>query len=198
MGLEEEDLIRLTAMAADAAWQIDSNLEISFALSQPWGEYLSGVGFEYSAFVFADTLLRAGLPFSGVELEWFFGSTPRGSYCHDLLEASKLLDMYGLLGVPVSLSLAYPSSPLPDPQAMTGERVEAGGNWRGFTPRSQADWAVDFASLAACKAFVTGIFWDHLTDADSHRIPNAGLVDSTGALKPAFDRLRELRARHFR
>jgi hypothetical protein len=58
---------------------------------------------------------------------------------------------------------------------------------------AQADWAAAFASLALCKSYVTGVFWDHLADATPHRIPHGGLVDARGQLKPAFDRLRALR-----
>ncbi|HJZ92584.1 MAG TPA: endo-1,4-beta-xylanase, partial [Gemmataceae bacterium] len=35
LGMSEEDLVRLTVMAADAAWQIDPNMQIVFGLSQP-------------------------------------------------------------------------------------------------------------------------------------------------------------------
>ena len=198
MGLSEEELVRLTAMAADAAWQIDSGLQIVFGLAQPWGDYLGGRGFEYSGFVFADTLIRAGLPFAGIELEWFFGTAPRGSFCRDPLEASRLLDLFGLLGVPVQLALAYPSSRLPDPQADVAEQVESGGVWHDFSSTAQSAWASAFASIALCKSYVNGIVWDHLADADPHRIPNAGLVDSAGQIKPAFDRLRDLRETHLR
>ena len=46
---------------------------------KPWGDYLVRPGYEYSPFVFADTLLRSGLPFAGVEVEWYLGTSPRGS-----------------------------------------------------------------------------------------------------------------------
>jgi hypothetical protein len=198
LGIGEEDLIRLTAMAADAAWQIDSGLQLVFGLSQPWGDYLGGSGFDYSPFVYADTLLRSGLPFAGVEVEWLFGTSPRGSYCRDLLGASQLLDLFGVLGVPVQVSLAYPSAATPDPQADPVELPRAAGKWRDFTPAAQADWAASFASLALCKSYVSGVFWDHLTDAAPHRVPHAGLVDARGMAKPAFDRLRALREAHLK
>jgi hypothetical protein len=198
LGLSEEDLIRLTAMAADAAWQIDTNLQIAFGISQPWGDYLAGGGFEYSPFVYADTLLRAGLPFAGIDIEWFMGTSPRGTYCRDLLEASRLLDLYGLLGVPINVSLAYPSSARPDPFADASELVEAAGYWRDFSSSTQADWAESFASMAICKSFVSGVVWEHLADAEPHRFPSAGLVDQRGPIKPAFDRLRAFREEHLK
>lgn len=198
LGLHEEDLIRLTAAAADCAWQIDSNLQLAFGVSQPWGDYLGAGGYEYSPFNYADTLLRAGLPFAGVELEWLFGTAPRGTYCRDALEASRVLDLFGLLGVQVQVSLAYPSSADPDPAAEPGEQVGRSGRWRDFSPAAQADWASTFAGLALCKSFVTGVFWEQLSDADPHRLPHAGLVDADGGVKPAFDRLRGLREAHLR
>lgn len=194
----EEDLIRLTAMAADAAWQIDSNLQLAFGISQPWGDYLAGGGYEYSPFVYADTLLRAGLPFCGIDLEWYLGTSPRGTYCRDVLEASRLLDLFGLLGVPVQVSMAYPSSAGPDPNAHPSTVVAGAGRWRDFTPETHADYAERFASLATCKSFVSGVLWEHLSDAGPHRFPNAGLVDGAGMIKPAFDRLRSLREAHLK
>jgi len=198
LGLSEEDLIRLTAMAADAAWQIDPNLQLTFGVSRPWGEYLAGPGFEYSPFVYADTLLRAGLPFAGVEAEIFFGTSPRGTFCRDLLETSRLLDLFGLLGVPVQVSLAYPSAASPDPKSITKEKVERAGRWRDFSLTAQADWASSFAGLALCKSYVSAVVWDHLSDAEPHSLPNAGLVDAAGTIKPAFDRIRVLRETHLR
>jgi hypothetical protein len=198
LGFAEEDLIRLTAMAADAAWQIDSSLQLVFGLSQPWGDYLAGSGHEYSPFVFADTLLRSGLPFAGVEVEWYFGTSPRGSYCRDLLGVSQLMDLFGVLGVPVQVSMAYPSAATPDPQADPAEQIHGAGRWRDTTPTAQAELAAAFASLALCKTYVSGVFWDHLTDAAPHRVPNGGLVDARGQLKPAFERLRTLREAHLK
>jgi hypothetical protein len=198
VAISEEDLIRLTATAADAAWGIDSGLQQTFGISQPWGDYLAGGGYEYSPFVYADTLLRAGLPFAGIELEWHFGAGARGSFCRDVLEASRLLDLYGLLGVPVHVSLGYPSSAALDAKADSGRSPEAAGRWRDFSLSAQAEWADVFAGLATCKSYVSSVVWDHLLDADVHRLPNAGLVDGTGAIKPAFDRLRALRQDYLR
>ena len=85
-----------------------------------------------------------------------------------------------------------------DPNADTDEEVARAGRWRDFSPDAQADWASSFASLALCKSFVSGVFWDHLSDAGPHRIPHGGLVDARGGLKPAFDRLRLLREEHLK
>ena len=198
MNLSEEDLIRLSAMAADAVWQIDSNISVVLGIAQPWSEYMTKPPYEFSAWVYADTLLRAGLPFSGLELEMFFGSGPRVSYARDMLEISKQLDLFGLLGVPVQVAASFPASRLPDANAERGDPMGAHGMHKECSSAGQADWAADFTSLALCKSFVSGVTWDHFSDAEPHRLANGGLVDSRGMIRPALDRLREFRDKHLR
>jgi hypothetical protein len=196
--LTEDDLLWLTARLAEAAWQIDPELELVIGVSQPWGEYMARAEHTYSPFVFADTLIRAGLKLAALDIEWVMGVTPRGSYCRDLLDASRVLDTYAMLGTPLQVSLGYPSASTPDPLADPGLAVGA-GHWRdGFNPTAQADWAADFAAVAVCKPFVRSAFWSQLTDAEGHQFPHCGLLDSAGKPKPALGRLRELRAAHFK
>jgi Glycosyl hydrolase family 10 len=196
--LSEDDLLWLTARLAEAAWQIDTELELVIGVSQPWGEYMARAEHTYSPFVFADTLIRAGLKLAALDVEWVMGVTPRGSYVRDLMDASRLLDLYAMLGTPLQVSLAYPSAsgadPLADPKLSTGA-----GHWRtGFTPDVQADWAADFAGLAICKPFVKSAYWCQLTDAEGHQFPWCGLLDSAGKPKPVLDRLRQIREAHLR
>lgn len=198
LDIGEEDQIRLTARLLDSASQLDPEAKFTIGISHPWGSYLGRPGFTYAPFVFADTLLRAGLPVAGLEIEWLMGSTPRGDFVHDRLESSKVLDIFGMLGVPVSVTLGYPSSAEPDEMAGPGERVAKAGFWRGFSPETQADWCARFTKLAISKPFVSGVFWDCWTDAVPHRIPNSGLIDANGGTKPAFGRLEEIRVQHLK
>jgi hypothetical protein len=196
--LSEDDLLWLTARLAEAAWQIDPELELVVGISQPWGEYMAGAAHTYSPFVFADTLIRAGLKVAALDVEWVMGVTPRGSYCRDLLDASRVLDLYAMLGTPLQVSLAYPSAAGQDPLA-DAELSAGAGQWRdGFTPAAQADWAADFAALAICKPFVKSAYWSQLSDAEGHQFPWCGLLDSAGKPKPALGRLRQLRDEHLR
>jgi hypothetical protein len=126
------------------------------------------------------------------------GPTPRGSYCRDLLETSRLLDFYALLGVPMQVTLGYPSAESADPDADPDLTLE-GGRWRGgFTLATQAEWAEAFATLALCKPFVHAVQWCHGSDAQPHLFPHCGLADARGAPKPALARLREMRELHLR
>ena len=194
LGLGEDDLIRLTARLAEAAWGIDSGLEVVVGLAQPWGDYRGGGDFNYSPFVFADTLLRAGLPFAAFELEWHMGTWPRGSYCRDRLEASRLLDLFGMLGVPMQVALSYPSTLGVDRNANEEQNAGRNGAWGEISPQAQASWAKAFAEVALCKTHISGVYWNNFHDGQPHFLPHSGLVDSQGVPKPALDVLSTVKA----
>ena len=197
-GLAEEEVLWLTLRIAEAARQHDPNVELLIGLSQPWGEYQAKEAKRNSPFVFADTLLRSGLNLAGLNLEMVMGVWPRGSYCRDLLDASRLMDLYSLLGLPLHITLGLPSSAGSDSLASPGLGLAA-GRWRdGFTPAAQAEWAEAFTGLALCKPAVRSVLWAHLSDAEPHQFPACGLVDDSGTIKPAMARLQQLRAAHLR
>jgi hypothetical protein len=152
----------------------------------------------HSPFVFADTLIRSGLSLSALDLELVMAALPRGSYCRDTLEVSRVLDLYALLGVPLQVTLGYPAADGADPKA-DGEAPVSGGYWReGFTAEVQADWASSFAGLVLCKPAVRSLQWANLTDAVAHQFPHCGLADAQDKPRPVLKRLRELRRKHLR
>ena len=198
LGLIPDELFWLTVKAAEAARQADPDLELSVGVAQPWGEYLAAEDRFQSPFFFADNLVRSGLNLAALELELVMGVAPRGSWCRDLLETSRLLDLYALLGVPLRVTLGYPSAEGPDAKAAAGLRLAA-GRWRdGFGPQVQADWAAAFTELALAKHYVQAVHWVHLSDAEPHLFPHCGLVDAAGNVKPVLNCLRELREKHLR
>ena len=42
------------------------------------------------------------------------------------------------------------------------------------------------------------VYWCHLTDAEGHQFPNAGLLDRAAEPKPALAELQSLREEHLR
>jgi hypothetical protein len=198
LSLSEDDVLVLIARICETVLQVDPGIEIVIGLAQPWGEYLCREERTYSGFVFADTLLRGGLHLAALDLEIAVGVWPRGSYCRDAIEISRLLDHYSQLGIPIQVTLAYPSSMDDDAQAERGQRLDAGFWHGGFDPSTQADWASMVATVAASKPYLSGIHWAHLTDSLPHRFPNCGLFDRNNQPKPALERLRKLREAHLR
>lgn len=195
----DEELIWLTVRLVEAIRRIDPHLSVSIGLCQPWGEYLAAVEHTVTPFGFADTLLRTGCRLDSLDLEMVMGVSPRGSYCRDTLELSRLLDLYVLLGVPMGVVLGYPSaSRPPDPQT-NGDLNARGGHWgTGYSPEDQARWARTFGALTLCKPYVQNVVWAHWDDRAPHQFPYCGLVDADGRPKPAIEPLRQLRVEHLR
>ncbi|MBI1833108.1 MAG: endo-1,4-beta-xylanase [Planctomycetes bacterium] len=194
----DEELIWLTLRLADAVRRVNPQLELIVGVAQPWGDYLAEQERSKTPFIFADDLLRTGIKLAALDLEFVMAISPRGSYCRDLLETSRLLDLYALLGVPIQTTLGYPSSAAPTPAADPDQRINL-GHWRdGYTEETQADWASAFAALAICKPYVRTVQWSHWSDADPHAFPNCGLIDEQGHEKAALQELIKLRAEHLK
>jgi hypothetical protein len=201
LGLSEEDLLGLTYRLGETARSVDPSLELVLGIAQPWGEYRrreNRYEDRCSPFQFADNLIRSGLQINALDLEIVMGVGLRGSYCRDELELSRLLDMYAMLGVPLSVTLGLPAAPHSDPNS-DPELLPGLGYWQdGFDPAAQANWTGRMASLALCKPYVRAVNWCHLSDAKGHTFPHAGLVDCQGTIRPAAAVLRQLREKHLR
>ena len=152
---------------------------------------------EQSPFLFAETMVRELKP-AALDLELVMGVTPRGSYCRDLLETSRLLDSYAELGVPLQVTLGYPSASSVDPKADPELSVDAGYWHNGVQEVTQAEWAAAFATLALSKPSVQAVNWIHLSDAEVHQFPHCGLLDAAGKPKPSLETMQQLRETHLR
>jgi len=198
LAIGDEELLWLTLRAAESVRQVNPAFQIIIGVAQPWGEYLTEDERTHSPFAFADTLVRTGLKLAALDLEVVMAVTPRGSYCRDLLDLSRVLDLYALLGAPLQLTVGYPASTEADPQADFRLNV-GGGRWReGVSPKTQAEWARQVIRLALCKPYVRSVGWAHLHDARPHEYPNCGLIDANDEPRPALDELRKIRAAHLK
>ena len=194
----EDELLWLTMRLLNTARQANADAEFGVGLAQPFGDYLVQQGHADSPIAYADTLLRTGAKLAVLDLEFVMGVSSRGSYCRSTLEVSRLIDMYSLLGVPLQLTMSYPSAVLPDPLA-DPDLTTAAGHWHGGLSSScQADWVEQFTSLALCAPAVRGVMWSHFDDGLPHQFPHGGLVDAQGNIKPALERLLALRKEHLK
>ena len=58
-----------------------------------------------------------------------------------------MIDLYTILGVPLRITMGYPSASGPDAKADSDMKVSA-GSWRaGFSPEAQAQWAAEVSFL---------------------------------------------------
>lgn len=194
----DEQLLWLTLRLVEVLRKIDPGLEPIVGLAQPMGDYLAHQEHNQSPFGFADTLVRTGIKLAGLEIELIMGAQPRGSYCRDMLDLSRFLDLYALLGLPLHVTLGYPAAEAADPLADGDLRIGGGRFHNGFTAAVQEEWAGDFAQLCLCKPYIRALAWTHWDDRQPHLVPHGGLVDAAGNLRPALRKLVELRWEHLK
>ncbi|HEV8059460.1 MAG TPA: endo-1,4-beta-xylanase [Gemmataceae bacterium] len=193
--ITEHAMLWLNLRLAQTVRQVVPDAELVVAIARPWGDYLAVEDREHSPFVFADTLLRSEINLTALEVELIMGLPGRESYLRDLLDTSRLLDYYSLLGAPLRVTLAYPSRV---PADSKDETVASEGSWQeGATPAGQADWGDSFAALALCKPYVQDVTWICAMDNPTHPLAGCGLCDELGHPKPIVQELGSLE-RHFK
>jgi hypothetical protein len=185
--LSEESRLWLVARALEVVRQVDDEVQVMIRVDQPWGEYQGRGAHRLAPLQFVDALLRAGIGLSAVDLEIAVGFRPRGSPPRDLLELSRLLDLWSVLGIPLYVTLACPSERVAaDPQASAGIEIEQ-GRWKNEWSESiQADWIDGVLPVLMAKQAIVGVFWMHLSDRVPHDFPHAGLMRPDGTPKPGL------------
>jgi hypothetical protein len=197
LSLGEQDLLWLTINLARVARRAHPGLDLIIRVAQPWCDSMVRDNRRQAAFLFAETLARE-LRLPALDLEIVMGVTPRGSYCRDLLDTSRLLDAYAELGVPLRVTLGYPSASTVDPKADPELCVDAGYWCGGIDQASQAEWANAFVMLALSKPYVEAVNWVSLSDAERHQFPHCGVLDPAGKPKPSLQALQHLRETYLR
>ena len=192
LSLSEEERVRLTAHCVELARSLDATTPIVVSFDQPWSEYVSRQETDFPPLHFADALARAGLGLTGVMLEINLGYCPGGTLPRDLLEFSRQLDHWSVLGLPLYVALTLPSSTSADPLAQRA----CGFLPANYTPKTQRTWAHRIVSMLLAKASVQGILWNQLCDHEPHSFAHGGLFDLRRHPTPALRMLASLRNAH--
>jgi len=191
--INEESRLGLVARVLEVAKQVDEEAQLIVRVDQPWGEYQARGQHRLSPLQLVDALVRSGVGLAGVNLEIAVGYLPQGSPYRDVLDFSRLIDMWSVLGVPLFVTLAHPSSLGADPNATSDLHVDERA-WPGeCSEEGQAAWVGRYLPVLLAKPTVAGVSWCHFSDADPHDFPHAGLLQPDGAAKPALERLLEFR-----
>ena len=198
LALSEENRLTLVARTLEVARQVDDEIQLLIRVEQPWGEYQARGQHRLSPLQFVDALLRSGISLSAVNLEIAVGYRPRGSSRRDLLDFSRLLDLWSCLGIPLHVTLAFPSGVDADALAKPDLEVDDVPGQSLWTEAAQAEWADDYLRMLMAKQPVVGIYWSHFSDAAPHDFPNAGLIRRDGSPKPALDHLLRYRREYWK
>ena len=189
LGLDEEHRLALTARAIEVAKQTDDELQLSLRVDQPAGEYQAAGLHRLSPLQFVDALIRSGAGLTALTLEIAVGYRPGGSCYRDRFELSRQIDLWATLGLPLTVSLAFPSQAKADPHAEPGINVGE-PEWKTtWSEPAQAEWLATMLPLLMAKPSIAGIEWCNFSDAVPHRYPHSGLTRPDGSAKPAFERL---------
>jgi hypothetical protein len=190
--LREEQRLELVARMLDLARHRDPESQLILRIDQPWGEYQARGLHRLSPLQYADALLRAGLGLGGINLELTAGFLPHAAATRDPLEFRRLLDAWSPLRVPLFLTLACPSSTEEDSKASSEIEI-ASSSWKSpWTPQLQEEWIETYLPPLLVDKSISGLFWEHLSDAGPHLFPNGGLMDQAGKPKPAMHRIAHL------
>lgn len=193
LGLSEEEQVRLTAKALQVAREADPKAQLVIGCDRPWAEWMGGSSFQLGPLHLADELSRAELGLAGISLEIAPGYGTPGSHLRDLLDFSRLLDLYALLNLPLHISLVIPSSAERDPRADETAQVEPSQWPSAPTETMQADWAERWVALAVAKPFVQSVTWMQATDSSPHLYAHGGLFRADNSPKPIVERLKAFR-----
>lgn len=192
ISLSEEQRLRLMVSAVDELRRNDPQAAVLLSFDQPWAEYLASNERDLSPLHLADSLVRADLGIAGVGIELNIGYSPGGSFRRTLLEYSRQLDRWSVLGLPLVVFLTAPSAEGEASDALYPV-ADTGNTW---TPEGQAEFVDRVVPLILAKQFVQGIVWNQLSDGNSSEFAHGGLIDAQGLAKPALERVAAIRQKH--
>lgn len=196
--LTEENRLTLVAAILETARKADEEAQLVVRIDQPWGEYLARGQHKLSPLQFADALIRAGLGVSALNLEVAVGYSPRSSPLRDMLDFSRMIDLWSTLGLPLQVTLALPSAQTPDLEITTDLEVQPGAWKTSYSEEAQTEWVENYLPLLLAKPSVVAVFWSHFADGQPHRFPHAGLMRPDGTLKPAIERFAAYRKAYWK
>jgi hypothetical protein len=194
LALKEDERLQIAAQAISRVRQLDPATPLIASFDQPWAEYLATEQLDLAPLHFADALVRADLGLSGLGVEINIGYHPGASPHRSPLAYSRLIDTWGLLELPLVVSLTLPSSAEKDELASSKIQVLS-NEARDVTPESQAAWVERHVPLLLAKAPVQVMLWNQLSDAVPHHFPHGGLFSADNKPKPALESLRKIRER---
>lgn len=178
--LTEEQQIKITVAAIQAVAQAAPDSQIVIDLTTPWAEWLSEGGFELGPLHLADTLARADLGLTGIGLELAMGYPSPGSHLREMIDISKLFDMFQLINLPLHLSLAVPNRLLNEKNkaARAGVSPDTRQWPEGITPESQKELALKLMRMSASRNFVNTIHWSSLSEASASEFQCSSIFDN--------------------
>ncbi|MDX9911279.1 MAG: endo-1,4-beta-xylanase [Phycisphaerales bacterium] len=188
-----DQIMDLTRICVLVVRKLHPQARVQVEVVQPWGEYHALSRHSLPPVAYLEMCQQAQLPIDVIALRVQTGQPEPGQGARDPAALAAMLDRYAQLEKPIALSiLGAPSAPSPheahDQPESPAARL-APGRWRsGWTPDSQARWAQEVGRIAATRPYVISLCWQQVRDhpGDAGEMPYGGLIDASGAPKPAL------------
>lgn len=197
LSLTDEQQLHLLLSSIETIRKQEPRTPVLVSFDLPWGEYLASSDRELAPIHFAEELVRGGIGVSGIGLEMNLGRERGTSFFRDFFEVSDLLDQWGMLGIPLFVSISVPSSWRADPHAVY-PLTEPPPEDQRISRRSQRELVQKILPAVATHPSVQGLFWNQASDEGPHLYPNSGLIDVKGRSKSVVGAIEELARKYLK
>lgn len=180
----DEQVLRLAVSLIETVRRADDRSPVLLTIDRPWSEYLRDDADGISPLHFADALIRADLGLSGLGLDLHLDDWPDGSFPRDLMEISRMIDRWSMLGLPLMVQLNAPTS------ADSGDAQRRISQWQMSIDSQGLVPPQSIVHLLLSKPSVHAITWTASKVDTSYR----ELYTAQGQATPLLQCLTRLRA----
>lgn len=203
-----EQVMDLTRVAVLLVKKLHPQGKIQLEITQPWGEYHCFNKRSLPPLLYTEAVMQTGLQIDSLALRLQMGHAQPGLSTRDMMTLSALLDRYAMFEKPISISaigapsIQIPAQPYAPRAGAATEGSHEPGYWRApWSDAQQAEWLMQAMTICCSKPYVSSVCWHDLADpalgspgaANPPEMPGGGLISGTGQIKPAAQRLAQLR-----
>jgi hypothetical protein len=195
--LSDDQKVRLTVLCVETVRRLDPRTPVFVSFDQPWAEYMTSERTDLWPIHFADMLIRGDLGIAGIGLEINYGYWPGGTLPRDLLEISEHIDYWSLLGLPLIVQLAIPSSTEADAWACPDAgRPHSSAFSKVLSSACQKRLVERILPVLLAKRSIHAVVWNQVFDSIPHKYANAGVFDAVNRPKASLSSLIAIRRDH--
>ncbi|GIW74030.1 MAG: hypothetical protein KatS3mg103_0552 [Phycisphaerales bacterium] len=186
LSLRFDQIADLLRVASTTARKLHPAGRVQVEIVDPFALYAARTPKTVPPLLLGELITQSGIHVDALGLRVDLTDAQTAGAVRDAMAFSEVLDRYAGLDRPISVTFMLAPSV---PPADQDERGQWAGPW---SPQAQADWARRMVAIAASKPYVHSICWGLVQDPPG-RADGAGLVDASGAPRPALEALVQLR-----
>ncbi|MCH2162517.1 MAG: endo-1,4-beta-xylanase, partial [Phycisphaerales bacterium] len=184
--LKPAEMIDLTRTASLLVRQYRRGARTMIEVDDLFGDLAAKRPGSLGAFEYLEQVRVEGIRYDCLGARLHVGGTEPSERTRDIMTISDALDRFFLHEVPLLISACG---------APCISMGDSAGSWRGvsWSPERQAEWASQIIPLALSKPYVEAVIWSMHQDRSEQS--GFGLLDASGACRPAHEKLLSMRRR---